>query len=65
VAGEQVASGRWQSAIHHSPFTIHHWERIVMAKAATGKWPRVQLEITCRTCNDTFKFSIYYGRSTV
>lgn len=36
-----------------------------MAKAATGKWPRVQFEIHCRTCDDQFKFSIYYGQSTV
>lgn len=36
-----------------------------MAKKATGKWPRVQFEITCHTCNDKFKFSIYYGQSTV
>ena len=36
-----------------------------MAKAATGKWPRVQFEIHWCTCADKFKFSIYYGQSIV
>lgn len=36
-----------------------------MAKPATGKWPRIQFEITCHTCNDKFKFSVYYGESAV
>ena len=36
-----------------------------MAKSATGKWPRGQFAITCRTCDDKFKFSIYYGESNI
>lgn len=36
-----------------------------MAKAATGRWSWVSVEIHVRTCADKFKFSIYYGQSTL
>ena len=36
-----------------------------MSKPATGNWPRLQLSIHCRTCDKQFKFSIYYGESSI
>ena len=36
-----------------------------MPKSATGNWPRVQLSIDCRTCDEQFKFSVYYGESSI
>ncbi len=36
-----------------------------MAKPATGKWPRVQLNVYCRTCDVRVRFSVYYGESTI
>ncbi len=36
-----------------------------MAKPATGNWPRVQLSIHCRTCDEQFKFSVDYGESSI
>ena len=31
----------------------------------TGKWPRIQFEITCHTCDEVIRFSIYYGESNI
>lgn len=36
-----------------------------MIKPATGKWPRVQMNIHCRTCDCRLRFSVYYGESTI
>ncbi len=36
-----------------------------MPKPATGNWPRIQLSVHCRTCDEQFKLSIYYGESSI
>jgi hypothetical protein len=30
-----------------------------------AKYPRVQLIITCKTCDETIRFSIYYGENQI
>lgn len=36
-----------------------------MPSKATGKWPRLQFTVHCKTCDKTIKFSIYYGSSNI
>ena len=36
-----------------------------MIKPATGKWPRIRIDLYCRTCDQKEGFSMYYGRSTI
>ncbi len=36
-----------------------------MPNLPTGKWPRVQLVLTCKTCNEKITFSIYYGEKEI
>ncbi len=36
-----------------------------MPSQPTGKWPRLQIVVVCKTCNTTIKFSINYGQSNI
>ena len=36
-----------------------------MPSQPTGKWPRLQFIVFCKTCNKTIKFSINYGQSNI
>jgi hypothetical protein len=36
-----------------------------MPSKATGKWPRLQFIIHCKTCDKTIKFSINYGSNNI
>ena len=36
-----------------------------MPKAPTGKWPRIQFSVICKTCKRKIKVSINYGESNV
>lgn len=36
-----------------------------MIKPATGKWPRIRIDLHCRTCDEKAGFSLYYGHSEI
>jgi len=36
-----------------------------MPSEPTGKWPRLQFMVFCKTCNKTIKFSINYGQNNI
>ncbi len=36
-----------------------------MPSNPTGKWPRLQFTIFCKTCDKTIRFSINYGKSNI
>lgn len=36
-----------------------------MPSEPTGKWPRVQFVFHCKTCDETIRFSIYYGLNEI